>query len=502
MISVSVLLLLAAAGAPPSTAQVGSLLWEENFDILDSNRWTIDIGDGCDQGLCGWGNQELQSYGASNVGIEAVPGEPGNSALVLEARDEVAGSLVFTSGKIQSKDKVAIQYVMVEIRMRVPDLATGFWPAAWMLGTSTATWPAKGEIDIMEMGHSQGSRDRQGFGTTPINSYVGSNLIFYSPDACVPENPTCAASSSWDVSFNTPYAASVPMNDRFLIYRLYWTDTDIQFSITDGGSEHFLHATPFGIGGEADEFQAPFYFLLNLAVGGNFTDAATSGQVTAPRPGKMYVDYVRVYEYNGLGQVFTGNITPPETGTFGVFTDTTPTDNTLEAGVSSDIWVWDPTTTAGTTPPLEGPEVIAWNVQAGGWFGGGVQSRQARDMSNFADGDLRFRIKIPADVEFRVGITDTYTNENWLTFPANQTTYGLVRDGQWGEAVIPVSDLRGTLVALQSLSYLFAIAADPPASSFEMAIDDIYWQGGGASDPDSDGDGVPDSADQCAGTAT
>ena len=58
------------------------------------------------------------------------------------------------------------------------------------------------------------------------------------------------------------------MNDRFVTYRLYWTDTEIRFTVTDGGTEYALHATPFAIGGEADEFQAPFYFLLNLAVGG------------------------------------------------------------------------------------------------------------------------------------------------------------------------------------------------------------------------------------------
>ena len=495
------LLALALCLPPMVSAQVGNLLWEENFDTLDTDRWTIDIGDGCDQGLCGWGNQELQSYEAANVTIEAVPGEPGNNALVLEARSETSGGLAFTSGKIQSKNKIAVQYGMVEIRMRVPSVETGLWPAAWLLGTSTATWPAKGEIDMMEMGHSFASRDRQGFGSTSPNSYVGSNIIFYSADACVEGNPTCAASSSWEPSYNTPYASATPLNDRFVKYRLYWTDTDIQFSVTDGALEHFLHASPFPLGGEADEFNAPFYLLLNLAVGGNFTDALTNGQVTAPLPAKMYVDYVRVYEYNGQGQVILGDASQPEYGTFGVFTETTTTDNGLQAGSTSDIWIWDGTTTQGTTAPLEGSEVIAWNVQGGTWFGGGIQARQPLNMSQFGDGNLKFSIKLPRNIDFRVGITDTYGNENWIDFPARTTTYGLARNGQWGQATIPVADLRGTLVALQSLSYAFAIAADSPSKSFQLGLDDIYWEGGGAQpDPDTDGDGVLDSADQCPGT--
>jgi beta-glucanase (GH16 family) len=174
-----VTLLLAVCSASLVSAQIGPVLWEENFDTLDLNRWTVDVGDGCAQGLCGWGNQELQSYGETNVGIEAVPGEAGNFALVLEARDEVVGGSAFTSGKIQSQNKVAVQYGLVETRVRVPNVDTGLWPATWLLGTSTATWPAKGEIDMMEMGHAWAARDRQGYGSTPLNNYVGSNLIFY-----------------------------------------------------------------------------------------------------------------------------------------------------------------------------------------------------------------------------------------------------------------------------------------------------------------------------------
>ncbi len=50
----------------------------------------------------------------------------------------------------------------------------------------------------------------------------------------------------------------------------------------------------------------PFYLLLNMAVGGNFTPAATPAQVTAPLPATTYVDYVRVYELDGLGEVKLG----------------------------------------------------------------------------------------------------------------------------------------------------------------------------------------------------
>lgn len=45
---------------------VGNLLWQDNFNSLNPDTWHIGIGDGCDKGLFGWGNQELQWYAESN----------------------------------------------------------------------------------------------------------------------------------------------------------------------------------------------------------------------------------------------------------------------------------------------------------------------------------------------------------------------------------------------------------------------------------------------------
>jgi hypothetical protein len=45
----------------PVTAQIGNLLWEENFDDLEN--WIIDTGNG----NWGWGNGELQYDSSQNV---------------------------------------------------------------------------------------------------------------------------------------------------------------------------------------------------------------------------------------------------------------------------------------------------------------------------------------------------------------------------------------------------------------------------------------------------
>lgn len=458
---------------------IGEVLFEDQFNTLDTSIWNKVEGDGCNIGLCGWGNQELQWYSGNNLTIENVPFEPATKALAIEARRQVSGAYQFTSGKIDSKDKLQVKYGLIEIRMSTPAVGVGMWPAAWMLGTSPASWPAKGEIDIMEMGHrAQGMADA-GFPGADINSYVGSNAIFYASAACVPANPTCAAMTAWQT--DNAYVSNTPLVNRFVTYRLYWTDTQLRFTIIDNGVETDMYNAPIEITEEATELQAPFYLLFNLAVGGTFTDAANPGQVTAPFPGKMYIDYVRVYKLNGLGEVKIGNPYVPETGTVGVFTDNTPTTNNLLPGVHSDIWIWNTTSvSAGTLLPYEGNNVIAWKYTAPQWFGGGIASRQINDMSNFVDGNLKFRIKIPANVGFKIGVRDNYTNENWVNFPAGQTTYGLVRNGEWAQATIPVSVVRGQLIALQAMTTLFSIASlDPlPTSNFEMAIDDIIWECG------------------------
>jgi beta-glucanase (GH16 family) len=475
----SLLLACAAqASASVTSPTIGPLLWSEEFNgtAVNTNVWTPYNGDGCQIGLCGYGNAELESYSPNNLSIVNVPFEPGTRALAIQARREVAGASQFTSGKLDSYNKVQVQYGMIEVRLAAPNVQTGLWPAAWLLGTTAQAWPTKGEIDMMEQGHKQASWSAAG-APSPTN-FVGSNVITYQKAACVTGNESCAASTSWQTK--SYYVAPSSLANRFVTYRLYWTDTQMRFTIVDNGVEHDMYNAPLPVNSTA--LQAPFYLLLNLAVGGNFTDAATPAQVTAPLPGTMYVDYVRVYQLDGKGTVKLGNQIVPETGKFGVFTDNTAVTNKLVAGTSSDIYLWNSASmAAGNIAPFEGSNDIAWAYTAPGqWFGGGIQSRDIHDMTNFRNGKMSFRIKIPANVAFKVGVGDTYTNQNWVSFPANTTTYGLVRNGDWAQATIPVTVLAGPAVALQSLHDMFMVANDSPmpASTFQFAIDDIVWDSG------------------------
>ena len=98
-----------------SIAQIGEVIWEENFDNL--NNWLIETGNGS----WGWGNGELQYYSEGNVEISEIPNEPGNNGLHIIGKEESGSDIVdqwgnslnYTSGKITSKSKISVQYGMI-----------------------------------------------------------------------------------------------------------------------------------------------------------------------------------------------------------------------------------------------------------------------------------------------------------------------------------------------------------------------------------------------------
>lgn len=488
----AIVLLHLSAGA--AQAQVGNLIWQDDFN--DLSHWLKVTGNG----NWGWGNGELQFYRNENVEIAPIPGEPGNNALRITARaesgpgivDQWGNPLLYTSGKVVSKSFVSVKYGMIETRVRVPDLDLGGWPAIWMLGTSTHDWPHSGEMDLMEMGARKAFRDLHdthnggnGLNNSTVNQMTGANAIYHSPAAIGPGNPLGVASLANDPGdvFDRPYYNHAdPLAGRFLIYRLYWDENSLRFTVVDHGVEHDLYASPFTITADAAEFREPFYLIANLAIGGAYTDAYQLGNpasglpISMPLPATMDVDYVRIYQWNGRGEVTLG---PPvqQSGTFGLFTDTSPTNGGLIQGVTADVYAWEGTLVPGTIVPFEGSNVLAWRTNAKGWFGAGIMSRQPINLFGFGTGSLKFRIKIPANVTFKIGVIDAWGNQFYVPFPAFATQYGLTRNGEWGQASIPVADLRGPAIDLRMLSYEFVILEES-GTACEFAIDDVYWDGG------------------------
>jgi hypothetical protein len=169
-----------------------------------------------------------------------------------------------------------------------------------------------------------------------------------------------------------------------------------------------------------------------------------------------------------------------QTGKFGIFTDNTAVDDSITVGLEADIYVWEETLSPGTVPPYEGDNGMTFQTTGAGWFGGGIQSFEAVNLSSFAEGYLNFMIKMPSNVTFKIGITDSLDNQSFVTFPAGQTIYNLERNGEWDQAVIPVNKFTG--VDLSILSYEFVFLEENGASC-EFAIDDIYYSLDAVVDP-------------------
>ena len=263
----TVLLMGAAAlFANPACAQV---VWSDEFDsgsVPDTRTWSYDLGDD------GWGNRELQDYTRSPENARI---EDGN--LIITARQIPWGDGTrFTSARIRTQDKVTFKYGTLEARIRVPDLADGLWPAFWTLGNnfSEVGWPACGEIDVVEMG--SGGAISAGV----VNRRVGSTAHWENDDSYA--------------TYGQFLDADVDLNDDYHLFRLEWTPESIT-TYLDGQRVWVMDIRPQNCT-DCSEFHQPHFLILNLAMGGNYTGLLTEGQITAPLPAEMHVDYVRIID--------------------------------------------------------------------------------------------------------------------------------------------------------------------------------------------------------------
>jgi beta-glucanase (GH16 family) len=249
----NILLMLFCCSISCST-QEKKLLWEENFngDKLDEKVWNFELGDGCPN-LCGWGNAEKQIYTKKNHKVA-------NGHLIIELRNE---DKKYTSTRITTKGKKEFKYGYIETRAKLPR-GKGVWPAFWMLGKniSNVGWPVCGEIDILE--------------------YVGKepNTIFTS----------LHTKASHGNTINTKRTVVKNVEDDFHTYAINWNKEKIEFYIDNNLVYTF---EPKDKTTEHWPYKQPFYFILNLAVGGHFGGPDIDDSIF---PQQFVIDYIKVYE--------------------------------------------------------------------------------------------------------------------------------------------------------------------------------------------------------------
>ena len=235
-------------------------VWSDEFNgaSLDLSKWTFDTGNGATNGNPGWGNNELEFYTTNTANVYVTNGFLHIRAMLQET-NSWEGHFHYTSGRIKTQGLFNKKYGRIEWRAKLP-AGTGMWPAVWALGSNIVSvgWPTCGEIDVVE---------NDGANPTFVQGSLHSN----------DGNPTAI--------YNFTGGDSVT---NFHVYDLDWTNSSIAWSV-DGVTYETRPTT--------SAFNLPFFFLLNLAVGGNYVGNPSTNSINPTMPGELVIDYMRVYDY-------------------------------------------------------------------------------------------------------------------------------------------------------------------------------------------------------------
>jgi beta-glucanase (GH16 family) len=243
-----------------------NLVWSDEFEgngALNSAKWfhqtQLPNGDS-------WYNGEIQHYTNRTDNTYVA-----NGLLTIEAKKETytnqGVTKNYTSARLNSK--FAFKNGRVEIRAKLPT-GIGTWPAIWMLGKNiiepggywtntygTTSWPACGEVDIME--------------------HWGSNQNYVQSAMHTP--------SSYGGTVNHGGQTVTTASTEFHVYSLDWSSEKMVFKVD--GITHYTY-NPEIKNSDTWPFDAEQYLLLNIAIQPSIAANFTSS--------KMEIDYVRVYQ--------------------------------------------------------------------------------------------------------------------------------------------------------------------------------------------------------------
>lgn len=240
-------------GEPAEPAEV--YLWHDEFDSIDTTTWTFETG------ASGWGNNEWQYYTARSENAFAQDG-----ILHIRANKEDYEGAKYTSARMITKGKFSFTYGTVEARIALP-VGKGIWPAFWMLGENidAVSWPACGEIDIIEAVNSE-------------------NVVYGT-------NHWQAGGNQADYGNNTRdyYGTSKELDiTQFHNYKMVWNEKLIAMYVDDFKYQEIaIENAKDGL----EAFHKPQFFILNVAVAGNWPGFEVDD---SQFPNEMLVDYIRV----------------------------------------------------------------------------------------------------------------------------------------------------------------------------------------------------------------
>ena len=255
------------------------LVWSDEFDQdgpVSQDKWNVET---IPPNNGSWWNGELQFYTDKEDNIRVEEG-----LLKITAKYESYEGKNYTSARINTQDKFEFIYGRVEMRAKLPNWE-GMWPAFWLLGANIDEigWPNCGELDILE--HGDYVKD-----STINDPGLISSAVHYGPQDYSRQTTNVPGK----IFFDTGQARFIRSEkiiekpfEEYHTYSMQWSPDKIQFFIDEE-----LHLE-FPMQSQHSPFDKPFFLLLNLAVGGHWTDGYVASGFTEAT---YKIDYVRVYQ--------------------------------------------------------------------------------------------------------------------------------------------------------------------------------------------------------------
>lgn len=230
------------------------LVWQEEFNGSAPND---KVWSRCKREKSDWNNTMSDDPRV----LEVKDGVLHLRGIVNDRKDDDAPYL---TGGLTSEGKYSFKHGKVQIRARFKS-AQGAWPALWMLGDEKS-WPANGEIDLME--HL--NFEDKVFQT--VHSEYTVNLNGKEPRKS---------------------GTSKIKRDDWNTYGCEWDADTIVFTVNNKPTLTYPRVPEKGE--KQWPFNQPFHFILSMQIGGAWVNG--SGPTNpAHYPAGMEVDWVRVYE--------------------------------------------------------------------------------------------------------------------------------------------------------------------------------------------------------------
>jgi beta-glucanase (GH16 family) len=262
------------------------LAWSDEFNgtVLDTvNAWSYDT-------IYPQPNAEQEHYKRSCV-------EVSNGRLIIWSKLNTYG-VQYASGKIDTHDKKIFTYGYFEAAIQGP-IGTGkngpaLWSAVWLLGNSIhhgVGWPTCGEMELYEQRTCSCVVNANA--PQPVPGIAGDNEFI----AC------CHYGVNGGASYHScQHNYAKPLTDRFHTYGVLWDTNYVKYYWDDtlfwGPNFPIVNGTNFGVpsitqAANQVAFSAPFYWIINVAVGGAYQGQNIDQTIF---PTHMDLDYVRVYQ--------------------------------------------------------------------------------------------------------------------------------------------------------------------------------------------------------------